>query len=43
LSAPAGVRFCAEQTDGREGGRRQIAHNVTATADYRTALLSDSP
>ena len=28
---------------GRVGGRREIAHNVTPAADYRTALLSDSP
>jgi hypothetical protein len=28
---------------GGWGGRRETAHNVTAAADYRTALLSDSP
>ena len=29
--------------DGRVGGRRETAHNVTPAADYRTAVLSDSP
>ena len=33
----------ASRLMGGLGGRRQIAHNVTAAADYRTALLSDSP
>jgi len=28
---------------GGLGGRREPAHNVTTAADYRTALLSDSP
>ena len=28
---------------GGLGGRRETAHNATPAADYRTALLSDSP
>jgi hypothetical protein len=43
LPAPAGAPFGGEQTDGWAGGRRETAHNVTTAADYRTALLFDSP
>jgi hypothetical protein len=38
-----GAPFGGGQTDGWAGGRRKIAHNVTTAADYRTALLFDSP
>jgi hypothetical protein len=39
----SGAPFGGGQTDGWVGGRRKTAHNVTTAADYRTALLSDSP
>jgi hypothetical protein len=41
--ALSGAPFGGGQTDGWAGGRRETAHNATTAADYRTALLSDSP
>ena len=41
--AGSGAPFGGEQIDGRVGRQASTAHNVTAAADYRTALLSDSP
>lgn len=37
------TRRAAGTLMGGLGGRREPAHNATPAADYRTALLSDSP
>jgi hypothetical protein len=43
LSSPESRAALRRALMGGRGGRRETAHNVTAAADYRTALLSDSP
>ena len=43
LGATALAGAAAGTPFGRVGGRRETAHNVTPAADYRTAVLSDSP